>query len=408
MKVLVTCLTVALLISIPGYSQKWQKGAIAPDKKDTMLGFVHCMTQNIWSRTPVKLAFREHKHQTPINFSIEDVGYFKVGNKTFLRSYTEIKDHGDTLDYDDVWVQELVKGDSISLLEYKDHFYYSDDDAEMNIMLIHGEWEEHSRDGDTVFGRENIYYKLQLKAIAKHFGLEKELSGMIDSCPYEAFYLSNVILKLNKGKAQVLYPHERDMYTVSLFTGLGYGLSQANLNDNNLMVNSQRLYNKSMTYYSLGADLSSNILNLFARLDFSYSSLSNYSGENTTKQNYRQSFQFNQSGISIGISVLDQFYRRPNFVAYGGLGISQNLAFFKRVILFESGNYYDADNYLNLRKGWINMTLRAGAILKSIWEAGFILTPPVKWSEIDQNSLLKNESICFYIAYHFKSFARPW
>jgi len=405
-KMIIALTTFFLTVAATTAQTEFKKGFVVLNNGDTMTGLINCKQFSGWPKNPVRIGFKENALSEIVNLSISDLVNFEItGSDKYVRATVGMWEPGYILPckcqgmggrttQQEVWLRLMVKGTWISLYEWNKHYYVDDNTGVYTELRYTAEEKD-----DVVY--EAAIFKEQLKLFAKGFGLEKELSKEIDLCNFEVDEIAKIILHLNKCEGIIDTLYHPLKYGISLFAGAGLGLAMTNLYYDNSYESNLKFSDRLVPSFSLGADVSISFTSIFLRMDLSYSSVF-YKGEARFGYNAFNilAYEYGQRNISAGFSVLNKFWDNDIVAVYGGMGINKNFSAYSKNMLHRWDNNTIVQDYINLKKDWLDFSFRFGAILNKKWEAGMIVRPSEKYSETP-GQVIKSRIYYLTMCYHF-------
>jgi hypothetical protein len=113
-----------------------------------------------------------------------------------------------------------------------------------------------------------------------------------------------------------------------------------------------------------------------------------------------RTYEYGQRNISAEFSVLNKFWDNDIVAVYGGIGINKNYSAYSKNIMHELQYNTTVQDYIDMKKNWLDFSFRFGAILNKRWEAGVVIRAMEKYSSAPNENI---SSSIYYLtmSYHF-------
>lgn len=359
-------------------------GYVILNNGDTLCGWIDYKG---WTENPRQIIFRtDSLSKQKMIYTVSDIAYFEIpGEDIYVRTVVTKDLRPISTDYawpagmdssvtDTVFLRLLVKGSRLNLYELNDDrpYYY--------VQEGNGACEE--LEYKVYAGNSNVYrysyaYRDKLLLYAHKWGTAESLNDIIQNAPYSAEDLTRIIAKLNKaGTGQLTYTvssHSR--HFSSWFVGLGGGVASTKFKGNLNFVDPSSAAGVFFLMGGVDVPMSSRNLNaLMLRIDMqlsftryeqvvAYTTVANSSSSVT----YYTYYNFNQTNLAPGLSVLYYFMQHKSFKMFAGGGAGFNFSFYNNK---EVATGSSAAVPLSLASSWLFFNLRGGVRLGDNVEIG--------------------------------------
>jgi hypothetical protein len=369
-------------LSICVYSQKnLRSGYIVLNSNDTIKGFIDYKE---WNRNPSRIAFTTSKAEKLKSYSKTDISYFEITNQESYRKYlisatldpsriNDISEKSEATTTDEVFLKLLYEGQTVKLFSYEDEiklrFYIlvkgNPNPVELkNSMYI--------TSGKFVSDKE---YRMQLIGIASTLlPGNTELLNSINRAAYSEKDILAICYKLDgiSEADQIPKSHENQ---VRLFAGFGINKETSSFSGDVRYVGIKG--SNTSPLFSFGIDILANpqVRKFYLHNSFTYSSYK--TSAKLHKEYYEATedyvYELKQNNLVFNCQPVLNWYNRSGLQIFTGVGAIGNFAFnktnnqtvYRRNMNGSMDTYYYED-YLFLKKFWLNFSVRAGVTIKDM------------------------------------------
>jgi len=406
------------LFTTTTYAQKnLREAIIVSNNGDTTNGFIDIKE---WVANPEFFSFATAKGAPLSRFSIGDIQYFNIkGVDEYIRykvnvsmdeeSLSSIGEKDTSFEVRTVFLKTLVKGKNVSLFSYTDHlkrrFYLLEkNDATPtellnSVYILNGQLKE-----------DRQYRSMLTSAAIKYITSEDNLLFQIDHAGFNAADIISICSRLN-GKVESENTTKFDgkkSVAWRILAGVG-------INDGSLTMSGDNIFsgiNSKPFYFPLAltaADLmiTPEVGKIVLR---SQLHITNYKTDGYVFKDFAQYteeyfFKFKQLNIAFTPQLLYNLYNQKNLKWFLGAGAGFNFSSyptnelkFVRKSSTNSGGFID--NYLQLKKFWMNLCFSTGVDINRM-ELAFVFLPKTSITRTLAYGL-DNSSLQLHAAFYLK------
>jgi hypothetical protein len=389
----------------------FQTGLIVRNNGDTLRGFID---EREWSLNPSTISFKENANQPVASLEVNEISYFEIDNRLAYKRFVVVMSMNSVHSSlqisnekpvtDTVFLRLLLQGRYVSLYKYRDNLkerFFVEPVGTASPYELTQELKE--REGKVIL---NEVYKSQLtKLMFDYKAYSKDLEFSIRKSSYSEKSIMNIARKINgdlnslvfssmeKGKARFYFGAGVIRSDLTYSGGSDWDISSQPSYSPVVTAGLKYLFNPKVGKWVFRTELS-----------FHNASMHTFATNKTTYVLETIDYTFDQSNIGLALLLDNNFYNKPNFKIFGGVGIRANFSSYSNNLYTIKDHYTVAPtrvvnipDFFKLRSSWYSLALRVGTVFNNRFECFVEFNPDLAsrindyfslWSEMMVTSRL--------------------